>query len=319
MPAPRARAPRGRNRSPQYNALQVNDWFRSLSVLGIAFVGVVGLTFGLAALIVPGAAGSAQAPDAPSPGASADVPAPGDGPVTVVGGTLAVSGDREGALVLDREATDQGYALAGELGRIFFGGDPLAIERISYDGLEFYVDPGDCTLTPGERHDPSGVAGATILCEDMDDIRDGGVVSMEGMVGVSADILGLRGDLPPSGGTIDIGDRALEFSFAVLTLGSPGGFQPAGGSLFTDEFRTLLHFDYDFQTHALTLETVEIDGVQTQIEPGSCSLSYAAIGRLNPRTNTSEVTIECPAVEMASGETVRIGGTIIADLVEPQD
>jgi hypothetical protein len=296
----------------------VNDWFRSLSVLGIAFVGVVALTFGLAALIVPGAAGSAQAPGVPTPDPSGRIPRPAAGePVTTVGGILAVSGDREADFVLEREATDQGYALAGPEGRVFFGGNPLGIERISFDGLEFYLDEGDCELDPGERDDPTGVAGATIRCEDVEDVRDGGVLSFEGTVGVSADMLGLRGDLPPSGGTIEIGDVAYEFPFAVLTLGLPtGAFQPSGGFLFTDDGRVLMHFDYDVQAHALTLETVEIDGVQTQVDRGACSLSYEPIGRLNPRTNTSELTVECPAVRMA-GETVRIGGTIVADLVDP--
>lgn len=295
----------------------MNDWFRSLSVLGVAFVSVVALTFGLAALIVPGAAGSARAPGAATPDASGRVPVTPGGPVTTVGGVLAVTGDREGSLVLDREAADQGYSLAGELGRVYFAGDPLEVERITYDGLEFYLDPGDCDLEPGERHDSSGVAGATIRCENIADIRDGGVVSLEGTVGVSADMLGLRGELPPSGGTIEIGDQAPEFPFAVLNLGQPtGGFQLAGGFLFSEDGRVILQFDYDVQTHALALETVEIDGVPTEVDRGACSLSYEPIGRLNPRTNTAEMTIECPAVDMASGETVRIGGTIIADLVD---
>lgn len=299
----------------------MNDWFRSLSVLGIAFVGVVALTFGLAALIVPGAAGSAQGPGVPTPDPSGRVRVPADGPVTAIGGVLAVSGDREASFVLDREASDQGYVLAGPDGRIFFGGDPLTVERISYDGLEFYVDPGDCELDPGERHDPSGVAGATIRCEEIEDVRGGGVVSLAGRVGVSADVLGLRGDLPPSGGTIDIGDEPVEFPFAVLYLGSPGPFEPAGGFLASDDGRTQLQFDYDVQTHGLELVTVLVDGIPhpNEIERDACSLSFAQLGRLNPRTNTVEMTIDCPAVEMASGETVRIGGTIIADLVEPQD
>ena len=295
----------------------MNDWFRSLSVLGIAFVCVVALTFGLAALIVPGAAGSAETPGAPTPDASGRVPVRPDGPITTIGGVLAVSGDREADFVLDREATDQGYALAGDDGRVFFGGDPLGVERISYDGLEFYLDPGDCVLEPGERDDPTGVAGAMIRCDDIADVRDGGIVSVEGTVGISADVLGLRGDLPPSGGTIEIGDQAFVFPFAVLTMGIPSGFQPAGGFLFNEEGRVILHFDWDVQAHALSFETVEIDGVATELDRGACSLSHESIGRLNPRTTTAELTIECPAVTMASGETVRIGGTVIADLVEP--
>jgi hypothetical protein len=298
----------------------MTDWFRSISVLGIAFASVVALTFGLAAVIVPRADGSAQGPGAPSPGASGPVPVPGDGPVTTVGGVLAVTGDREGTLAVDREATDHGgYSLAGELGRIYFAGSPLTVERISYDGLEFYVDPGQCALTPGERHDPTGVAGAHLACEEIADIRDGGVVSMEGTLGVSADLLGLRGDLPANGGTLEIGDHAAEFPFVVLHLGFPGTFQPAGGFLVTDDGRTIVQFDYDVQTHALELVTIEMDGVPTEIDRGACSLTTEPIGRLNPRTNTAELTIECPSVEMASGETVRVGGTLIADLVEPPD
>jgi hypothetical protein len=318
MPAAFAGALRRQKRSPQYNALEMTDWFRSISVLGIAFASVVALTFGLAAVIVPRADGSAQGPGASSPDPSGPVPVPGDGPVTTVGGVLAVTGDREDTLVVDREATDHGgYSLAGEQGRIYFAGNPLTIERISYDGLEFYVDPGQCAVTPGERHDPTGVAGAHLACEEIADIRDGGVVSMEGTVGVSADLLGLRGDLPDNGGTLEIGDQAVEFPFVVLHLGFPGNFQPAGGFLVTDDGRTIVQFDYDVQTHALELVMIEIDGIPTEIDRGACSLTTEPIGRLNPRTNTAELTIECPSVEMASGETVRVGGTLIADLVEP--
>lgn len=295
----------------------MSTWVRSLSVLGAAFGGVVIITLGLASLIVSGAAGTAHGQATPSPDASAP-PNSGGGPVTAVGGALAVTGDREGIFVVDREATDnQGYALAGEQGRIFFGGDPFGVERISYDGLEFYPDEGDCTLTPGERHDPTGVAGADIRCVEIEDIRDGGTVSVEGTVGISADLLGLRGDMPPSGGTLEVGEREIEMPFVVLFLGPPRGFAPSGGFLVSDDGRTIVQIEYDFQTHAFDLTTVEFDGIPTEIDRGACSLSTETIGRLNPRTTTAELTIECASVELASGETVRIGATLIADLVEP--
>ncbi|MDQ2674706.1 MAG: hypothetical protein M3Y40_08610 [Chloroflexota bacterium] len=295
------------------------DWFRSLSVLGIAFAGVAALTFGLAALIVPGAAGSAQAPLAPTPGTSGQVPVPtAGGPITTIGGVLQVTGDRQGDFVLDREDTDQGYALAGADGHISFGGNPIEAERIGYDGLEFYLDPGDCELEPGERDDPTGVAGLTITCTDISDVRDGGVVSLTGTLGVSADVLGLRGDLPPTGGTIEIGDQAIEISGAYFLMGISSDFRPSGGFVFSEDGHTLMHFNYDPQTHALVFETIEIDGVQTQIQPGDCSMTYTSLGRLNPTTTTQEMTIECPAVRMASGETVRVGGTLIGDFVDPE-
>jgi hypothetical protein len=237
----------------------------------------------------------------------------------MVGGVLAVTGDRGGSFVLDREALDQGYALAGEQGTVHLGGDPLTVERITYDGLEFYVDPADCTLTHGERHDPTGVAGVEVRCEGLDDIRDGGTLSFEGRVGIAADRLGLRGDLPPSGGTVEIGDGEIELPFAVLTVGRPIGFGPIGGFVPTDDGSSWLMFDYDFETHALRLAVVALDGVETELDRGACDVSTDEIGRLNPHTTTADLRIECASVELESGETVRIAGTIVADLVEPPD
>ena len=296
----------------------MQSWLRSVSVLGLAFGGVTIITLGIASFVVPGAAGTGEVVSTPSAGATPAPPNQGGGPVTAVGGSLTVTGDREATFVVDREATDnQGYSLAGEQGTIFFTGNPLVVDRISYDGLEFYVDEGDCTLTPGERHDPTGVAGAQIRCEEIADIRDGGTISIEGTVGVSADLLGMRGDMPPTGGILQVGDREIEFPFVVLFLGAPTQFAPSGGFLVTDDGRTIVQIEYDYQTHGLELAGIEFDGVPTEIPSGACSLSTETIGRLNPRTTTADLTIECEPVELASGETARISGTLIADLVEP--
>ena len=296
---------------------EMPDWFRSVTVLGTAFVAVTAATLGLAALIVPNPAASAPGP-ATSANAQGGGPGAG-GPVTTIGGTLVVTGDREGSFVLDREATDQGYALAGEAGRIFFEGDPLAVERITYDGLEIYLDPGDCALEPGERHDPSGVAGAHIRCDDVEDVRGGGVVSLDGTVGISADLLGLRGDMPPSGGQINVGDRAVELPNAVVYVGIPRNFQPTGGFLVNEDGTVIFQFDYDFETHGIEFVNLEIEGQTAQFERGSCSVDTRPIGMLNPRTTTAELTLQCPEVELASGETVQVGGTIVADVIEWQD
>lgn len=296
------------------------DWLRSLSVLGGAFVVLVVVTIGLAAFIVPEAAGSGGALLTPSPGASVTPGGPPSGPVTAIGGTLTVSGDREGALTLDRELfTDQGiYSLDGEQGAVYFGGTPFEVDRISYDGLELYVDPGQCTLTPGERHDPTGVAGAQISCTDLSDIRDGGTVSVEGTVGVSADLLGMRGEMPPTGGTLRMGDEDLVFNFVSIVL-EPSGFAPGGGFLITEDDRVIIRIDYDPMTHALGLLYIEIEGEGSDIPSGACTITTVDIGVLNPRTTTAEVTIDCPSVELASGETVSISGTLIADMIEQPD
>lgn len=177
----------------------MHELIRSLSVLGLGFTGVLVVTLGFATLLQPGPAGSAQVGGAPSTEAAA-TPPPVDGPVTDVGGMLTVTGDRAGLLILDREVTELGYALAGPEGRVFFGGDPLEVERISYAGLQLYVDPGECELTPGDRYDPTGVAAAELRCDAVNDIHGDGTVSIAGTVGISADLLGLRGDLPPERG-----------------------------------------------------------------------------------------------------------------------
>ncbi|HSI99253.1 MAG TPA: hypothetical protein VLA59_02585, partial [Patescibacteria group bacterium] len=86
----------------------MNDWLRSLTVLAVAFAGVVLLTFGLAVLIVPASVGSSETPDGAASGAPA-TPAPIgdlDAIPTAIGGTLLVSGDRDASLVVSREATD---------------------------------------------------------------------------------------------------------------------------------------------------------------------------------------------------------------------
>lgn len=294
----------------------MHELIRSLSVLGVGFTGVMVVTLGFATLLEPGPAGSAQGGGAAASEAGATPAAPVDGPITDIGGTLTVTGDREGLLVLDREVTELGYALSGPEGRVFFGGDPLEVERISYAGLQVYVDSGECTLTPGERHDPTGVAAAELRCDEVNDIHGDGTVSVSGTVGIAADLLGLRGDLPPSGGTLTVGGDELSFSSAVLYAGS-SAFVPGGGFLPTGDGTASLRFDYDVQTHAMSLVALEMAGTISEIPRGGCTLDTRVLGLLNPRSDTAELAIDCPAVELASGETVAIRGTLVVDLVEP--
>jgi hypothetical protein len=298
----------------------VNDWFRSISVLGVAFAGVVTLTFGLAALIVPGAVGSAGPSGAPAPGASGDaVGVQPDGPVTAIGGTLAVSGDREGSLVLDREEVGERYALSGRDGRVTFeAGSPLAVAQISYDRLDFFVDPDECELTPGERHDATGVAGAHLICEDIEDVRDNGVVTFQGRVGVAADLLGLRGDLPESGGTVMVGEETITFDFAAMTI--PGNARFAGifaGSLFDPDTDTALTFTYDPRNHEMVLSEIGYGGGHAQVPAGACSATTSEIGLLNPHTRVAEMVIRCTAVDVPTLGAVPIEGTLVVELSEP--
>lgn len=297
----------------------MNDWLRSLAVLAVSFAGVVVLTFGLAVLIVPDPVGSTQPPD----GAPTDAPAT-PAPVgdldeipAAIGGTLVVTGDREASLAVDREATDGHYGLIGDDARIFLGGDPLSVTQMNLDGLSFFPEPGDCTITPGQLNQQIGVAGAHVRCEEVADIRENGVVTVDGVLGVAADMLGMRGDLPEGGGTIALGDETLEFSDAWLyafPLSTIDG--PDQTNMGLVDGATELYFSYDIQTHAIRLATIERSDVETVVPADACSIATRELGKLNPRTTVLDMTLACPAVELPDLGTVTIDGSVIVEQVD---
>lgn len=296
------------------------DWFRSVAVLGMAFVAVAVVTVGLAFVIVPKPAASAPDGGASRDGASSGaVPSSSTSSVTAIGGTLAVTGDREAAFTLDREDLSDRYALAGGQGRVIFEhADPLEVAQISYDGLEFVLDPGECELTPGERHDPTGVAAAHLRCAEIADVRDDGVITIEGTVGVAADYLGLRGDLPQSGGTVQMGDETFTFGFAAMTIPSSGNFSGIfAGTLFDPESEAVITFSYDPQGHTMLLSEIAYGGDVVQVPASACSVTTEEIGLLNPHTRVADMTVRCAAVEIPALGTVPVDGDLIVELSEP--
>lgn len=297
----------------------VTDWFRSLGVFGTAFAAVVVFTVGVAAAIVPTGDGSAQSPSAPtvSPGTTDATPMPtAAAQPTTIGGALTVSGDREGTFVLDRETTQDRYGLIGPDGRVLFGGDPVTVARVQYDGLEFFVDPEDCTVTPGGRHDSSGVAGADVSCPAIEDVRDNGTIALEGRVGVAATLFGLRGDLPESGGSVTLGDKTLTFDVARFTLFSTRGFGFFAGQLVDEEGGGTLSFDYEPQTHGLSLAEVGYAGDVTLVE-GGCSVEEREIGLLDPHTRVVDLHVSCPSIEIPALGDVPLDGSLIVEIAEP--
>jgi hypothetical protein len=294
----------------------MNDWLRSITLLGMAFTAVVVVTLGLAGAIVPTAGGAAPAAGASAdPDAAAD-PTPGPAQPGVVGGTLLVSGDREGSFVLDREVTEDRYGLAGDDGRIVFeGSDPVTVGQVQWDGLDFFVDPDECTVTPGARHDASGVALAEVRCAAITDIRDNGTISLEGTLGMAADLFGLRGDLPDTGGTLELGGETLTIGPTRLQL-SPfaGAFV---GQLVDEERGAAVSLAYDASSHGLSVAEVVYGGDVVRID-GGCSVAEREIGMLNPHTRVSELRIECAELEIPTLGTVALNGTVVAELVEPE-
>jgi hypothetical protein len=298
----------------------MHDWVRSLAVLAASFAGVVVLTVALAVLIVPDPVGSSGEPGRAEPSAAAASSTPIgdlDAVPTAIGGTLVVTGDRDVALVVDREATDAQYGVVGDDARVFIGGDPLSIVQMNLDGLSFFPDPDECTITPGRLNSEIGVASARLTCEDLADIRDNGVVSVDGVVGIAADMLGMRGDLPPSGGTVTLGDETLEFADAVLYAFPVSVIDgPDQTNMGLVDGRTELYFSYDVQTHGIALVSIERGDEPTEVPAEACSIATRELGKLNPRTTVLELTLTCPAVELPDAGTVAINGSLIVEEVD---
>jgi hypothetical protein len=298
----------------------MHDWVRSLAVLAASFAGVVVLTVGLAVLIVPDPVGSSGESGRAEP-STAPVGSTPTGDLnavpTAIGGTLVVTGDRDVALVVDRESTDAQYGVVGDDARVFIGGDPLSIVQMNLDGLSFFPDPDECTITPGRLNSEIGIASARLTCEDLADIRDNGVVSVDGVVGIAADMLGMRGDLPPSGGTITVGDETLEFADAVLYAFPVSVIDgPDQTNMGLVDGRTELYFSYDVQTHGIALVSIERGDEPTEVPAEACSIATRELGKLNPRTTVLELTLTCPAVELPDAGTVAINGSLIVEEVD---
>ena len=314
----------------------MKDWAAGLTVLSLAFVGTVVVTMGLAAVVVPQAYSAVPSDDPAASGAVAVdmTPPPIDRVPQAIGGTLTVTGDAQGTFVLDREDAEVGfefddeagtarledgpYRLSGDEGQITFEVDPLAVQQIDFDGLSFYPEPEDCELTAGVLNPQLGIASAGLLCEEIADIRDNGVVTIEGTLMAAGDVLGMRGDLPSSGGSLAVGSTTIEFSEARLLL-EPFGFDAETGlanlPLFTADQESGMFVEYDPHTHELDVGSIIVGGETSEFSDGACSVARRDIGRLNPRTAVVELSVTCDAVDVPARGSVPVTGSVVADLI----
>ncbi len=310
-------------------------WATGLTVLSAAFVGTVVVTMGLAVMLVPQ---SASLPARTDPSASEGVPVvrtppPVDEVPRAIGGVLTVHGDLEGSFALDREHAEIGfefdpeaeiarledgpYQLSGSNARIAFARDPLAVEQIDYEGWSIYPDPEDCAITPGVLNATLGVASATLRCEEIADIRDNGVVTVDGTIHAAADVLGMRGDLPTSGGSLAVGSDSVDLAEARALL-ERFGFDAATGlaslPMLNDGMTEGVILAYDPHTHELDLESI-IVGEESIEAPDACSVTRTDLGLLNPRTSVVELAISCDAVEAPGQGSVPVSGSLVVDLI----
>lgn len=314
----------------------MKDWPSSVALLATSFVGMVLLTIGLAAVIAPERSSGSLDGEPMGSGVVVEVtPQPVDQAPTAIGGTLVLSGDLDETLVLDREDAEIGfnfdtetgialledgpYRLVGEEGQVTFGVDPLVVEQLDVAGLSFYPDPADCQVTPGILNATLGIATAGLRCEEITDIRDNGTVSIDGTIAIAGDALGMRGELPPTGGTIAVGPATIELPEARIYL-DPFGFDAATGfasaPLVDDDRESGLILSYDRETHELSLSTI-VAGPEAfaEVPNGSCSVERSNLGVLNPRTTVTELAIRCKALDVADLGTVAVDGTLVVDLI----
>lgn len=308
--------------------LVMTRWPRSLVVLGVAFAGTVAITIGLTMLIVQDRVPS-TAESSPTPFPTIAV---GTVP-TQTGGTLVVSGDREGTFTLDRASYEvavnpdfeRGFArveygrfgLLGESGAVYFEHDPLVVAQIDFEAMAFYPEPEACTITPGELNPAIGVASAHLTCADLTDIRDTGSVTIDGGIALPGDMLAMRGDLPPPGGQVDVGSQTLEFSDGrvlvqdVTIVGS--GRQPL--FLFGDDETSSIGFERDPESGDLYVTYLVVDEELFEFDDEACAVSASELGMLNPITTVLDLSIRCDEVDLGGHGVVTIDTSLVVDLV----
>jgi hypothetical protein len=296
-------------------------WIRSLTILAIAFVGVTVATLGIATLVVPRptALGDTEPGASAAPGTSGGTggpaqPAPSSA-IPGLGGALAVTGDLEGTFYLTRDSQEETYALLGSDGRMTLDGAPPEVTQISYEGWEFFPDPGQCEVAPADNEGRIGIGFAELVCTDLEEIRDKGTVSISGTIGLPLDrIMGRQ--TPLTGGTATIGPETWTFEFGYLAtweqpaIGGQTGYNMELADIATS---ASLLFTYDHVTHELAVAAVQRGGEIADIDPAACGIRREEIGAPNPRALTVELTITCSEVEVPGLGPVAIEATVIVD------
>jgi hypothetical protein len=307
---------------------------RPILVLFGAAVGVALAMLAIAAVIfpappapptasatVPGATGSA------APSGASTTTSPTGGPVidptTHVGGTLTVSGDRPGTFTLQGEdSTMSGYTLAGSGDRITFAQDDdgtLFVDHVTYDALDFYLDPGECEIEPGEVNTDLGISTVTVTCPEITDLRDTATVTVEGRVGVASTLTG-RDDLPEMGGSVTVsGDVELsldvEYGTWVQYPHQAGIFGGDRTNLYGRDGIPLVYLEAEEEAGPLAVVGFgEVDAWQ-EVEPGTCVAQTEQLAVASPDITYHALTLDCAAVPLVEGGTVSIEGSVVVERV----
>jgi hypothetical protein len=304
---------------------------RPVLVLFGAALGVIAGMVLLAAVIFPGSPPEELAvptvPSTPSDDPATPTTAPpADGPVidptTHLGGTLTVSGDRPGTFTLvDTDNASSGYTLAGSGDRITFAFEDdgtLFVDHVTYDGLDFYLDPGECEIEPGEVNTDLGISTVTVTCPEITDLRDTATVTVEGRVGVASTLTG-RDDLPELGGSITVsGDVELvlevEFGTWVQYPDQAGIFGGDRTNLYGGDGIPLAYLEAEEEGPLAVVGFGEEDDWQ-ETEAGACFAQTDQLAVAAPDVTYHALTLDCAAVPLVEGGAVSIEGTVVVQRV----
>jgi len=299
-----------------------------LAILAATVGGVAAVAFALGAWIAPAAS---LAEPTPTPEPTFDLAVAPD----AIGGSLEITGDRTGSMMLDtstgtggrREIRDDGAVvvmpgedtvqLSGVDGHIRLDARTGTVMHIAYDGLSIYLDPGQCTVTHGAINQANELMAALIECSDIADVRGQGVISVAGVVALPADALRGRGDLPPTGGIVDLEGTMITFDDAEIFLdGEP--LQETGRiqwGIFTADRASGILVEYESEPDRLFLRGAHSNDEDASLEE-PCPIAAEKLGRINEYTRVMRLEIDCIDVAVAGGGTTSVTGTIVAEVIQ---
>lgn len=281
---------------------------------------MVAVLVGVAALLMVGVAGVGALLLAPPPdgGLGAEGPSlagPDEGPAEV-GAHAEVTGDVAGSFDSTEPVGGRDdISFSNGNDRLLLGRDEsgIRVEHFTFDRLDFYVDPGDCHIETGDPDPSTGLAPLDFSCDELNDVRGGGTVSVEGRAVVPARLV--MAGIPEPGGEVVLRGDVSE----TLDVAEAGWFTfPAGeappGHHDLELWGPSDHLSLDDTgSGALTLVSVTVRGDEHEVAPGVCNPIVTRLARISDTETMDQVDIDCPDVSLEEVGTVSIQGTVVVD------
>lgn len=143
------------------------------------------------------------------------------------------------------------------------------------------------------------------------------MISVAGVVALPVEVLRGRGDLPPSGGSMDVAGTSLTFEEAEIFLdGEP--VEETGRihwGIFTDDRASGIGLEYDAEADRFFLGGIAVNDEYARLsEP--CPIAADELGRINEVTTVVRLDIDCTEVAVPGGGSGSVTGTLVADVIQ---